>query len=33
MPTSFSGVAELGFIAGNGMIIAYLLAARCCPQL
>jgi hypothetical protein len=23
-PTSFAGVAELGFIAGNGMIIAYL---------
>jgi hopanoid biosynthesis associated RND transporter like protein HpnN len=32
-PTSFAGVAELGFIAGNGMIIAYLLSGSLLPAL
>jgi hopanoid biosynthesis associated RND transporter like protein HpnN len=32
-PTSFAGVAELGFIAGNGMIIAYLLSGTLLPAL
>ena len=32
-PTSFAGVAELGFIAGNGMIIAYLLSGTLLPSL
>lgn len=33
MPTSFSGVAELGFIAGNGMLIAYVLSGTLLPAL
>jgi hypothetical protein len=33
MPTSFSGVAELGFIAGNGMLIAYVLNGTLLPAL
>jgi len=33
MPTSFSGVAELGFIAGNGMLIAYGLNGTLLPAL
>ena len=32
-PTSFAGVAELGFVAGNGMIIAYLLSGTLLPAL
>lgn len=32
-PTSFSGVAELGFIAGNGMVIAFLLSGTLLPAL
>jgi hopanoid biosynthesis associated RND transporter like protein HpnN len=32
-PTSFSGVAELGFVAGNGMIVAYLLSGALLPAL
>src|SRR4029079_8710240 len=32
-PTSFAGVAELGFIAGNGMLIAYLLSGSLLPAL
>src|SRR5262245_10537369 len=33
IPTSFSGLAELGFIAGNGMIVAYLLSGTLLPAL
>lgn len=32
-PTSFAGVAELGFIAGNGMIVVYLLSGTLLPAL
>ena len=33
IPTNYSGVAELGFIAGNGMLIAYLLSGTMLPAL
>jgi hopanoid biosynthesis associated RND transporter like protein HpnN len=33
VPTRFSGVAELGFIAGNGMLIAFLLNGTLLPAL
>ena len=33
IPTSFAGVAELGFVAGNGMIVAYLLSGTLLPAL
>jgi hopanoid biosynthesis associated RND transporter like protein HpnN len=33
VPTSFAGVAELGFVAGNGMIVAYLLSGTLLPAL
>ena len=33
IPTNFSGVAELGLIAGNGMIVAYLLSGTLLPAL
>ena len=33
VPTDYSGLAELGFIAGSGMIVAYLLCATMLPAL
>jgi hypothetical protein len=33
VPTSFAGVAELGFVSGNGMIVAYLLSGTLLPAL
>lgn len=33
VPTDYSGIAELGFIAGSGMIIAYLLNGTMLPAL
>jgi len=33
LPTNFAGLAELGFVAGNGMIIAYLLSGTFLPAL